>query len=213
MQDAYSAETQLTKALPKLAKAAASADLRAVFEQHLAETKNQLARLEKVCEQVGCKTGSNTCEAMEGLIKEGEEVMGLGLDTDAQDAGLIAASQKVEHYEIALYGTLCAFAKQLGHPDARLLHETLDEEKRTVEKLAQLAARGSIRRPTSDATPSRPLDRGHDWLRFSFVYDRHGRPVTLGRESGNCSSAPTRPRGVLSPTPSPRCTTGSYECG
>jgi len=143
LQDAYSAETQLTKALPKMAKAATSADLRAGFEQHLAETKNQLARLEKVCEQVGCKTGSNTCEAMEGLIEEGDEVLGLGLDKDAQDAGLIAAAQKVEHYEIALYGTLCAFAKQLGHPDAaRILHETLDEEKRTDEKLTQLAERG-----------------------------------------------------------------------
>jgi len=142
LQDAYSAETQLTKALPKMAKAATSADLRAGFEQHLAETKNQIARLEKVCQQVGCKTGSNTCEAMEGLIEEGEEVMSLGLDKDAQDAGLIAAAQKVEHYEIALYGTLCTFAKQLGHQDAaRILHETLDEEKRTDEKLTQIAER------------------------------------------------------------------------
>jgi len=142
LQDAYSAETQLTKALPKMAKAAASPELRAGFEQHLAETKNQLSRLEKVCHQVGCKTGSNTCEAMEGLIEEGEEVMGLGLDKDAQDAGLIAAAQKVEHYEIALYGTLCAFAKQLGHQDAaKILHETLDEEKRNDEKLTQIAER------------------------------------------------------------------------
>ncbi len=142
LQDAYSAETQLTKALPKMAKAAASPELRAGFEQHLAETKNQLSRLEKVCQQVGCKTGSNTCEAMEGLIEEGEEVTGLGLDKDAQDAGLIAAAQKVEHYEIALYGTLCAFAKQLGHQDAaKILHETLDEEKRTDEKLTQIAER------------------------------------------------------------------------
>jgi len=147
LQDAYSAETQLTKALPKMAKAAGSADLRAGFEQHLSETKNQLSRLEKVCEQVGCKTGSNTCEAMEGLIEEGEEVMDLGLDTEAQDAGLIAAAQKVEHYEIALYGTLCSFAKQLGHADAaRILHETLEEEKRTDEKLTQLAERGINRK-------------------------------------------------------------------
>lgn len=147
LQDAYSAETQLTKALSKMAKAAGSADLRAGFEQHLTETKNQLSRLEKVCQQVGCKTGSNTCEAMEGLIAEGEEVMDLGLDADAQDAGLIAAAQKVEHYEIALYGTLCSFAKQLGHADAaRILHETLEEEKRTDEKLTQLAERGINRK-------------------------------------------------------------------
>jgi ferritin-like metal-binding protein YciE len=143
LQDAYSAETQLTKALPKMAKAAASAEQRAGFETHLSETKNQLARLERVCDQVGCKTGSGTCEAMEGLVAEGEEVMGLGLEPDAQDAGLIAAAQKAEHYEIALYGTLCAFAKKLGHADAaKLLHETLDEEKRTDEKLTRLAEAG-----------------------------------------------------------------------
>ena len=143
LQDAYSAETQLTKALPKMAKAAKSAELRAGFEQHLTETKNQLTRLEKVCQQVGCKTGGNTCEAMEGLVEEGEEVMGLGLDGEAQDAGLIAAAQKVVHYEIALYGTLCTFAKQLGHQDAaRLLHETLEEEKKTDQKLTQLAEAG-----------------------------------------------------------------------
>ena len=85
---------------------------------------------------------SNTCEAMKGLVAEGEEIMGLGLDKDAQDAGLIAAAQKVEHYEIALYGTLCAFAKQLGHTEAAsILHETLEEEKRTDQKLTQLAER------------------------------------------------------------------------
>jgi len=140
LQDAYSAETQLTKALPKMAKAAKSSELKAGFEQHLKETENQLRRLEQVCKQVGCKTSSNTCEAMEGLIEEGEEIIGLGLDPDAQDAGLIAAAQKVEHYEIAMYGTLCAFAKELGHAEAaKTLHETLDEEKRTDEKLTRLA--------------------------------------------------------------------------
>jgi len=142
LQDAYSAEKQLTEALPKMAKAAKSPDLRAGFEQHLKETENQVKRLEKVFDQVGCKTKSNTCEAMEGLIEEGEEIMGLGLDPDAQDAGLIAAGQKVEHYEIALYGSLCSFAKQLGHNDAAaILHETLEEEKRTDQKLTQLAER------------------------------------------------------------------------
>jgi len=140
LQDAYNAETQLTKALPKMAKAASSSELRAGFEQHLKETQNQVTRLEQVCKEVGCKTGSNTCEAMKGLVTEGEEIMGLGLDNDAQDAGLIAAAQKVEHYEIALYGTLCEFAKQLGHANAaNLLHQTLEEEKRTDEKLNQLA--------------------------------------------------------------------------
>jgi len=140
LQDAYSAETQLTKALPKMAKAANSSELRAGFEQHLKETQNQVTRIERVCEQIGCKASGNTCEAMKGLVTEGEEIIGLGLETDAQDAGLIAAAQKVEHYEIALYGSLCAFAKQLGHSDAaRILHETLEEEKRTDEKLTEIA--------------------------------------------------------------------------
>ena len=143
LQDAYSAETQLTKALPKMAKAAACDKLREGFEMHLKETKHQVTRLEEVCKQVGCKTSGNTCEAMEGLITEGEEIIGLGLDKDAQDAGLIAAAQKVEHYEIALYGSLCSFAKQLGHSDAaRILHETLEEEKRTNDKLTQIAEGG-----------------------------------------------------------------------
>jgi len=142
LQDAYSAETQLTKALPKMAKAASSPDLRAGFEKHLKETEGQLRRLDEVCAKVGCKTGSNTCEAMEGLIEEGDEIVGLGLDPDAQDAGLIAAAQKVEHYEIAMYGTLCAFAKELGHEDAAAtLHQTLDEEKKTDETLTALAER------------------------------------------------------------------------
>jgi ferritin-like metal-binding protein YciE len=143
LQDAYSAETQITKALPKMAKAATAPDLKAGFEKHLIETKNQVSRLEQVCQMVGCDPGSNTCEATEGLIEEGEEIIGLGLDPDAQDAGLIAAAQKVEHYEIALYGTLCTFAKQLGHADAaRLLHETLEEEKATDLTLTRLAERG-----------------------------------------------------------------------
>lgn len=143
LQDAYSAESQLTKALPKMAKAAQSAQLREGFETHLKETQNQLTRLEKVCQQVGCRTSGNTCEAMEGLVEEGEEIIKLGLDEDAKDAGLIAAAQKVEHYEIALYGSLCTFAQQLGHNEAaRMLHETLEEEKRTDEKLTRLAMSG-----------------------------------------------------------------------
>jgi ferritin-like metal-binding protein YciE len=143
LQDAYSAETQLTKALPKMAKAASSPQLKAGFEKHLAETQNQLKRLEQACSQVGRKTGSNTCEAMQGLVAEGEETMALGLEPDALDAGLIIAAQKVEHYEIALYGGLCAVANKLGHADvARLLHETLEEERRTDEALTRLAEGG-----------------------------------------------------------------------
>ena len=143
LQDAHSAETQLVAALPKMAKAATNPQLKAGFEQHLAETQGHVKRLEEVCGIAGCKPTGKTCEAMKGLVKEGDEVMKLGLDHDALDAGLIAAAQKVEHYEIATYGTLCTFAKQLGHPDAaRLLHQTLEEEKATDAKLTALAEAG-----------------------------------------------------------------------
>jgi ferritin-like metal-binding protein YciE len=140
LQDAYSAETQLVKALPKMAKAASLPELKAGFEQHLEETKGQVERLKEVCKVAGCKTGSVTCEAMEGLIVEGKEVINMKADDDVRDAGLIIAAQKVEHYEIALYGGLCALAKQLGHTEAaETLHQTLEEEKRTDEKLTRLA--------------------------------------------------------------------------
>lgn len=147
LQDAYSAETQLTKALPQMAKAATSNDLKAAFQQHLTETEGQVKRLEQVAKELNVKltsmmgmSAANTCEAMKGLIAEGQEVMGLGLDGDVLDAGLIAAAQKVEHYEIAMYGCLCTWAKRLGYSTAQtLLHQTLEEEKRTDEKLTRLA--------------------------------------------------------------------------
>ena len=140
LQDAYSAETQIAKALPKMAKSATNPMLKAAFETHLEETKNQATRLEQACKLVGCKTSGNTCEATTGLVKEGEEVMSGGYEEGAMDAGLIGAAQKVEHYEIALYGTICAIAKQLGHAEvATLLHASLEEEKATNEKLNRIA--------------------------------------------------------------------------
>jgi ferritin-like metal-binding protein YciE len=140
LKDAYSAETQLTKALPKMAKAAANPELKAGFEQHLKETENHVRRLEQVAQEMNISLKGNTCEGMEGLIEEGEEVIGLSAQDDVKDAGLIAAAQKVEHYEISTYGTLCTWAKQLGLGSvATTLHQTLDEEKRTDEKLTQLA--------------------------------------------------------------------------
>ncbi|OWK46561.1 ferritin-like domain-containing protein [Fimbriiglobus ruber] len=140
LQDAYSAETQLLRALPKMAKASHSEDLRAGFEHHLAETRNHVSRLKHVCDQLNCSPSGNACEAMQGLVEEGEEIIGLGLEPEVQDAGLIAAAQKVEHYEMALYGALCAFAKRLGYSDiAVALHETLDEEKKADETLSRIA--------------------------------------------------------------------------
>jgi len=140
LQDAYSCETQIKKALPKMAAAAAAAELKAGFEQHLTETNGQIGRLENIGQALGIKLSGNTCEATEGLVEEGEEIIKMDLDPDVKDAGLIASAQKVEHYEIAMYGSLCAWAKRLGLTDAAgLLHQTLEEEKRTDAKLTKLA--------------------------------------------------------------------------
>ena len=140
LQDIYSAETQLVKALPKMAKAAKKPSLRSGIEQHLTETKGHVSRLEQVGEELNISLKGNKCEAMEGLIEEGKQIIDLDAEDEARDAGLIAAAQKVEHYEIATYGTLCTWAKQLGLGSvATTLHQTLDEEKRTDDKLTQLA--------------------------------------------------------------------------
>ncbi|HJZ89887.1 MAG TPA: ferritin-like domain-containing protein [Gemmataceae bacterium] len=140
LQDAYSAETQLVKALPKMAKAATNPELRAGFEHHLSETRNHVGRLEQVAQEMDISLKGNKCEAMEGLVEEAKEVIDMNAEDEVRDAGLIAAAQKAEHYEIATYGTLCAWAKQLGLGSvATLLHQTLDEEKRTDEKLTRLA--------------------------------------------------------------------------
>ena len=140
LADIYNAEQQLTKALPKMAKAARNEEVRQAFETHLEETENQIQRLEQAVESLGESMKRKVCKAMKGLIEEGSEMMQEKKGSPAIDAALIAAAQKVEHYEIASYGTVCAWAKQMGHNEAlELLHETLEEEKATDEKLTQLA--------------------------------------------------------------------------
>jgi len=140
LKDLYSAENQLVKALPKMAKAATSPDLRAGFEQHLEQTRGHAERLERIGEQLGTSLKGKKCVAMEGLVEEGKEVMQEDMEPRVLDAALIAAAQKVEHYEIASYGTAREWAEQLGLDDAaELLRETLDEEKATDEKLTKLA--------------------------------------------------------------------------
>jgi len=140
LADIYNAEQQLTKALPKMAKAAQNEELREGFEMHLDQTEQQISRLEQVVETLGESMKRKVCKAMKGLIEEGSEMIQEKKGSAAIDAALIAAAQKVEHYEIASYGTLCAWAKQMNHSDAlELLHETLEEEKMTDEKLTQLA--------------------------------------------------------------------------
>jgi ferritin-like metal-binding protein YciE len=140
LSDVYSAEKQLTKALPKLARAATNPDLSEAFKVHLEETQGQIERIDQVVESTEIKLKRVKCVAMEGLVEEGQEQIEEIEKGPILDAALIAAAQKVEHYEIAAYGTLVALAKKLGHTDAMsLLLETLNEEKATDEKLTLLA--------------------------------------------------------------------------
>ena len=140
LADVLSAEQQLTKALPKLAKAAQSDELREALEQHLEETEEHISRLEQVAESLDETLKKKTCKAMQGLIAEGDDIVKEQKDSSALDAGIIAACQKVEHYEIASYGTLVGWAEQMGHSQAvELLRETLQEEKAADEKLTSIA--------------------------------------------------------------------------
>jgi ferritin-like metal-binding protein YciE len=140
LKDLYSAENQIIKTLPKMAKAAQSDDLRMAFEEHLEQTKEHARRIERICEDLSISPKGKKCVGMEGLIEEGKEVLQEDLDADTVDAGLIGAAQKVEHYEMAGYGTASAHARQLGFNRAvDILQRTLEEEKRADEKLTRLA--------------------------------------------------------------------------
>jgi len=140
LKDIYWAEKALTKALPKMAKKATSEELIAALNEHLTVTQEQVTRLEEVFTTLGVKAQAKKCEAMEGLIKEANEIMESTAQGVVRDAGIISAGQKVEHYEIATYGTLTAFAKILGENEAaELLYQTLNEEKEADEKLTEVA--------------------------------------------------------------------------
>lgn len=141
LKDLFSAENQLIKALPKMAKAASASNLRNAFEEHLRQTKNQAERIERIFSERGSSSPrGKKCVGMEGLIEEGKEIMQENMEEQVMDAGLIAAAQKVEHYEIASYGTARAWAQQLGYDrDADLLQQTLEEESAANEKLTRIA--------------------------------------------------------------------------
>jgi ferritin-like metal-binding protein YciE len=140
LKDIYYAENKLTKAIPKMAKATKSKELKRAFEKHAVETKGQVARLNRVFKAIGKKPQGKTCVAINGIIKEGDEVAKEFKGSPALDAGLLAAAQAVEHYEISRYGTLKAWAEELGDDEsARLLDETLTEEKNTDAALSRLA--------------------------------------------------------------------------
>jgi len=143
LRDIHSAERQLTKALPRMAKAAQSPQLRQAFERHLTETEGQIERLDRIFRELGTRGTGKRCIGMEGLIEEGKEMMQEEGDPAVIDAALIASAQKVEHYEIASYGCVRNYAEMLGYKEAaRLLQQNLQEEEATDEKLSKLAEGG-----------------------------------------------------------------------
>ena len=142
LKDLYSAETQIQKALPKMVEAAQDPDLRRSFEEHLKQTDRHVQRLEKIFEGLEFKPGGHKCRGMEGLLEEGADMIKADADPDVRDAGLIAAAQRVEHYEIAGYGVARTYAEKLGdYAAADLLQQTLNEEALTDQRLSRLAER------------------------------------------------------------------------
>ncbi len=140
LRDLYSAENQLLKAMPRMVKKATNPDLKKAIETHMRETEGHVQRLQKVFEKLGKKPTGKKCAAMEGLIEEGKEMMGEDMEEDTMDAALIAVAQKIEHYEIASYGTVRTWAQLMGDEQtAKLLQQTLDEEGKTDKLLTELA--------------------------------------------------------------------------
>jgi len=179
LRDAYDAEKQLTRALPKLAKAASSPELRTAFEKHLEETRGHVDRLERVFESLDEKVRGKHCEGIAGIIEEGKSVMEEDFDEATMDACLIAGGQRAEHYEMAAYGTLVAWAQAMGHVEAAdLLQQTLNEEKAADKKLSQLAE-GGINQEAADAVEGEEEDQT---------------PARARRRAVSASDAPRRSR-------------------
>jgi len=168
LKDLYSAENQLVKALPKMAKASTSEDLRAGFEGHLTQTKEHVLRLERIFKGLGESPNGKKCHGMEGLIKEGGELIAEDPAPEELDAGLISAAQRVEHYEMAGYGCVGAYAKLLGEGEAlSLLRQTLEEEKETDKKLTQLSGRINVE--AADADGNGTNGRGKNTMKSRAV--------------------------------------------
>ena len=183
LRDAYDAEKQLTQALPKMAKAATSPVLRDAFQAHLEETRGHVDRLEQVMEGLGEKVRGKHCDGIEGIIKEGKSVMEEDFDETTMDACLIAAGQRAEHYEMAAYGTLVAWARGMGHSEvANLLQQTLDEEKAADRKLSQLAE-GGINQDAADAAHAEEENE-----------IKAATPARAGRGRSSAADAPKRSR-------------------
>jgi ferritin-like metal-binding protein YciE len=187
LRDTYDAEKQLTKALPKLAKAATSPALREAFESHLEETRGQVDRLEQVFASLGERARGKHCEGIAGIIEEGKSIMEEDFDEATMDACLIAAGQRAEHYEMAAYGTLVAWARDMGHAEAeRLLQETLDEEKAADEKLTSIAESG-VNQEAANAAHPQEEDEAEDEEEADELPARPGR-------GGSASAVAKRPR-------------------
>jgi ferritin-like metal-binding protein YciE len=186
LKDVHNAEKQLVRALPRMAKAATAAKLRKAFEDHLAVTREQVERLDAVFEQVGARPGRKKCAAMEGLVQEGQELIEQSPPAEVLDAGLIAAAQRVEHYEIAAYGTLRSYAKTLGHKAAvKLLEKTLKEEEATDKLLSELAEGGVNR----DAVE--PADEGRGGVEKGLV----GKAIrAVAEATGLAAEEPRKPK-------------------
>src|SRR5438552_2512513 len=193
MKDIYDAEKQLTKALPKLAKKASATELKNAFEEHLRQTERHVERLEEAFEQLGMPARGKKCEGMKHLISEGDDMIGEADDEATRDAVMIASAQKVEHYEIAAYGTLRTWANLLGKADvAALMEETLEEEKEADQNLTSIAesfvneAAAEGEEKETDETEEEPGSRGHG----RGVSVRHARSTaaekraTRGRSRG-----------------------------
>jgi ferritin-like metal-binding protein YciE len=160
LKDLLSAEKQLVKAIPKMAKAATSEELRNGFQAHLEQTKGHVERLEEIFALLDVKAGGKKCVGMEGIIQEGAEVMSEDYDSEVMDAALISAAQRVEHYEIAAYGTVCTYADLLGLADhAEVLGQTLEEEKETDEKLTELSKQVNVAAKEGDSASEPQSER------------------------------------------------------
>jgi len=180
LRDTFDAEKQLTKALPKLAKAASSPKLRQAFESHLEETQGHIERLELVFENLDERARGKHCDGIAGIIEEGKSIMEEDFDDTTMDACLIAAGQRAEHYEMAAYGTLVAWAEAMGHTEvAKLLQQTLDEEKAADKKLSALAE-GGINQTAADA--AHPADE----------QEPVGSDASMGRKGASTAKATRR---------------------
>lgn len=156
LKDVYSAETQLVKALPKMAKAATSVELRTGFEGHLEQTKEHVERIEQIFKKLGEKATGKTCKGMKGIVSEGQEIIKEGFEGNVLDSALISAAQRVEHYEIAAYGTVRTYAEILGETEAvQLLEQTLKEEKETDQKLTHIASQINPQAARGEGDPSK----------------------------------------------------------